>query len=368
MPSAIEELLRYESPSQHTARLAPHDTELGGKRITQHQAVIAVMGAANRDPERFSEPDRLDLARPDNRHVAFAWARPLLLRRPARPDRRRGGLDDVAVAVPQASAACGTDHLAAQSWTSRSHRAACRARAVSEPLYASLSVAKRELIQRRLQGNDWPSDDPAPSPDRVAQLRQACLSVAQEPLWYFSQLAPGNPVYNEAVTIRKDGPFDVDAFREAFREIVRRHEIWRSTYELRDGEPTQVVHPVPELPLPLVDLSHLPGREAQREAAAMAAEEARRPYSLEAGPLVRPTLVRLGADHHRLYLALHHIVFDGVSLYRIILPELIALYNARGSALGLRLPSPRDAVRGLRRRESDVGGRRRVRQTPCLLA
>jgi cytochrome P450 len=74
MPSAIEELLRYESPSQHTARLALHDTELGGKRIRQHQAVIAVMGAANRDPERFSEPDRLDLARPDNRHVAFAWA------------------------------------------------------------------------------------------------------------------------------------------------------------------------------------------------------------------------------------------------------------------------------------------------------
>ncbi len=73
MPSAIEELLRFESPSQHTARLAPHDTELGGKRIRQHQAVIAVMAAANRDPERFSEPDRLDLARPDNRHVAFAW-------------------------------------------------------------------------------------------------------------------------------------------------------------------------------------------------------------------------------------------------------------------------------------------------------
>ena len=74
MPSAIEELLRYESPSQHTARLAPDNTELGGKRITQHQAVFAVMGAANRDPERFSEPDRLNIARPDNRHVAFAWA------------------------------------------------------------------------------------------------------------------------------------------------------------------------------------------------------------------------------------------------------------------------------------------------------
>lgn len=72
--SAVEELLRYESPSQHTARLAPEDTEMGGKTIRKRQAVIAVMGAANRDPERFPDPDRLDLCRTDNRHVAFGWA------------------------------------------------------------------------------------------------------------------------------------------------------------------------------------------------------------------------------------------------------------------------------------------------------
>lgn len=74
VPSAVEELLRYESPSQHTARLAPEDVELGGKLIRKRQAVIAVMGAANRDPERFPDPDRLDIGRKDNRHVAFAWA------------------------------------------------------------------------------------------------------------------------------------------------------------------------------------------------------------------------------------------------------------------------------------------------------
>lgn len=74
IPSAVEELLRYESPSQHTARLAPDDVELGGKKIQKRQAVIAVMGAGNRDPERFPEPDRLDIARKDNRHLAFGWA------------------------------------------------------------------------------------------------------------------------------------------------------------------------------------------------------------------------------------------------------------------------------------------------------
>lgn len=73
IPSAVEELLRYESPSQHTARLAPDDLEIDGRAIRKRQAVIAVMGAANRDPERFPEPDRLDIARRDNRHVAFGW-------------------------------------------------------------------------------------------------------------------------------------------------------------------------------------------------------------------------------------------------------------------------------------------------------
>ena len=74
IPTAIEELLRYESPSQHTARLAPDDVVLGGQSIGKGQAVIAVMGAANRDPERFADPDVLDLARKDNRHLAFGWA------------------------------------------------------------------------------------------------------------------------------------------------------------------------------------------------------------------------------------------------------------------------------------------------------
>lgn len=74
IPSAVEEMLRYEPPSQHTARLAPCDSELRGKKILSRQAVIAVMAAGNRDPERFPEPDRFDIARKDNRHLSFGWA------------------------------------------------------------------------------------------------------------------------------------------------------------------------------------------------------------------------------------------------------------------------------------------------------
>jgi pimeloyl-[acyl-carrier protein] synthase len=72
--SAVEELLRFESPVQHTARIAPADMQLGGKTIRKDARVVAVLAAANRDPHRFPGPDRLDLLRPDNRHLAFGWA------------------------------------------------------------------------------------------------------------------------------------------------------------------------------------------------------------------------------------------------------------------------------------------------------
>ncbi len=74
IPSAVEELLRYESPVQHTARIAPEDVILGGKQIRKGQSVIPVLGAANRDPERFPDPEHLDVGRSDNRHLAFGWA------------------------------------------------------------------------------------------------------------------------------------------------------------------------------------------------------------------------------------------------------------------------------------------------------
>jgi pimeloyl-[acyl-carrier protein] synthase len=74
MESAVEELLRYESPSQHTGRICREDTVIGGRLIRKGDAAMAVMAAGNRDPERFADPDRLDFERPDNRHLAFGWA------------------------------------------------------------------------------------------------------------------------------------------------------------------------------------------------------------------------------------------------------------------------------------------------------
>jgi amino acid adenylation domain-containing protein len=152
--------------------------------------------------------------------------------------------------------------------------------------------------------------------------------VAQEALWYLSFLVPNQFAYNEAISIRKDGPFDADAFRRAFNEIVRRHEAWRTRFGIVDGEPVQVVQAPPTFDLPILDLSHLSAGQAERQAVRLAARVSRVPYDLRRGPLLRPRLIRFPAGHHRLYLAMHHLVFDGVSVYRVVLPELVALYDA----------------------------------------
>jgi amino acid adenylation domain-containing protein len=211
---------------------------------------------------------------------------------------------------------------------------------MAPPGVEGLSADKRFLLEQRLHGRAAPPPRTSGPLTRRMGSGPVPLSPLQEQLWYFSQLAPENPVYNEAVTIRKDGPFQVRAFRAAFNEIVRRHEIWRSTFDVADGEPVQVVHPAPTLELPVVDLSGMPAAERESEAARMAAEEARRPYDLARGPLLRPLLVRFADDHHRLYLALHHLIFDGVSLYRIVLPELIALYDSFSAGCEPSLPEP----------------------------
>src|SRR5262249_45925831 len=107
-----------------------------------------------------------------------------------------------------------------------------------------------------------------------------------------------------------------------------RHEIWRTSFQEVDGDIAQIVHPELIVRLPLVDLTALPEAAREHEALRIATEAARQPIDLAQAPLFRATVVKLAADQHRLYLTLHHIIFDGVSIYRIILPELNAIYRA----------------------------------------
>ena len=162
----------------------------------------------------------------------------------------------------------------------------------------------------------------------VRASRRRCRP-SQEQLWYFSQLAPDNAGVQRGGHHPQGGPFDVVAFARAFNEVVRRHDSWHSTFEVIDGVPMQRASSRPTYELPVVDLQRHAHEERENAAGDGAAvEDSRRPYDLARGPLMRPRLVRFDDDHHRLYLSLHHLIFDGVTLYRVVLPELITLYDA----------------------------------------
>jgi amino acid adenylation domain-containing protein len=167
----------------------------------------------------------------------------------------------------------------------------------------------------------------APPIRPVPRDRDLPLSFAQQRLWFIDQLEPGGSSYNLAVALRVEGPLDPSALARSFQEIVRRHEILRTTFSGRGGEPVQIIQPAVPFPLALVDLSALPEPARQEQAAHLAAEEARRPFDLTRDPLLRCALLRLNENAHVLALTLHHIAADGWSA-AILTREIGVAYRA----------------------------------------
>lgn len=176
---------------------------------------------------------------------------------------------------------------------------------------------------------------PRRAPDELVPL-----SFGQEQIWLHSQLAPDAPLYTESLTIRRQGPLEPDVLIASFREASRRHEIWRTTFAWADGKMVQQVHPDLEPAIEFDDLRHLPTDERLAAALRLAAADLARPFDLEREPAFRARLVSLGDEEHRLFLCLHHMVFDGISIYGVFLPELAAIYQARlvGVSSGLEEP------------------------------
>jgi surfactin family lipopeptide synthetase A len=192
----------------------------------------------------------------------------------------------------------------------------------------NLSKAKRRLFQIYLRGNA----SQVGSVTAVARrdpISPPPLSLTQEQLWICSYTAdPGLPIYNESVTIHRTGPVNVDALERSLSEIVRRHEIWRTTFEIVDGRPVQVIHPPTGMVLRVHDIRRLLEAERKQEALRLASEDARRPFNLKQGPLVRARLVRLEDQTYRLCITAHQIVVDGESVYEVFPSELVRLYEA----------------------------------------
>jgi amino acid adenylation domain-containing protein len=189
-----------------------------------------------------------------------------------------------------------------------------------------LSPEKLELLDALLKARR-PGHWRAPIVPRPAALDPIPLSFAQQRLWFLDQLAPGNPFYNVDVAIPFMVPARVEVLERSLQEIVRRHEALRTTFEAIDGEPVQRIHAEVNLSLPVIDLRALPETERGQEALRLAAEEARRPFDLARGPLIRTTLLQLGEAHYIFLLTMHHIVCDGWSM-GVFSRELMTLYWA----------------------------------------
>ncbi|MCA1993235.1 MAG: amino acid adenylation domain-containing protein, partial [Coleofasciculus sp. S288] len=152
-------------------------------------------------------------------------------------------------------------------------------------------------------------------------------SFAQARLWFLDRLFPGNPFYNVSAALGLTGSLNIAALEQTFNEIVRRHEVLRTTFRMLDGQLVQVIAPSLTIPLPVVDLRSLPATEQEAEARRLAIEKQARPFDLCSEPLLRVILLQLDSSEHILLLNLHHIICDGWSI-GVLIRELGALYTA----------------------------------------
>lgn len=157
--------------------------------------------------------------------------------------------------------------------------------------------------------------------------KPAELSFAQQRLWFLDELTPGNAAYAFCNIVRLSGKLDVDCLGKSFAEIVNRHENLRTTFQVIDGSPTQIIAEKVETAFPMQDISLVPESDKESELQKLAAIEARKPFSLSNGPLIRACIVRIAEEKHAVILTMHHIVYDGWSL-AVLFGELKDLYEA----------------------------------------
>jgi len=152
------------------------------------------------------------------------------------------------------------------------------------------------------------------------------LSFAQQRLWFLEHLKPNSSLYLMPCAARLTGQLNVAALEQSLNEIVRRHEVLRTTFATSNGRPFQVISPTASLTLQVIDLSDF--AEAEKEAAVNRSihEESRRPFDLSVGPLMRASLLRLAPDEHVLLFTMHHIISDGWS-FGVLIHELGMLYR-----------------------------------------
>lgn len=190
-------------------------------------------------------------------------------------------------------------------------------------LFETLQNGQTQLVKSELHLTRRSTREPGP------------LSPTQEKIWEFETKAYSvAPVYNESVTVRRFGSLDHESLERSLAEVIHRHEIWRTSYQMVNERPMQVVHPAFErFPLPCVDLRRVPEFKRETEILRLAQDQARQPFDLQSGPLLRAMLVRISEAEQRLLITGHQSVLDGVSVYQLFPSELAKIYHAFSEGL-----------------------------------
>lgn len=186
------------------------------------------------------------------------------------------------------------------------------------------AIASNET-QTRITSSGWQMSIP-----RAPRDRPLPVSYAQEQVWFIHNLAPDNLAYNYQILIHLQGKLDYIALEKTLSEIVRRHEIYRTTFPAVDGEPMQVIHPPWQVKLPIQDLSGLTKEAAEAEMERLLAEWFAEPFDVTRLPLTRWRLIRMGTNEHYLVHMEHHLVHDGWS-FGVLMKEIRAIYPAFAS-------------------------------------
>ena len=199
-----------------------------------------------------------------------------------------------------------------------------------EPTVAG-QAERASAARAQLEGVQLPPVVPAPRDGKLP------LSFTQERMWFLQQMSPTMSAYNAPGAVLLEGEVDPVAMEEAVRELLRRHEVFRTSYPAVNGEPSQVI--AAELPfdLPVLDLRALPAAERRRRSLELVAREARRPFDLSRGPLLRVYLMHLDDREHMLGVVTHHVVYD-MWAREVFIRELGQIYAAFAAGRPSPLP------------------------------
>ncbi|MCW5312699.1 amino acid adenylation domain-containing protein [Nostoc sp. KVJ3] len=163
--------------------------------------------------------------------------------------------------------------------------------------------------------------------NQVKREGELPLSFAQQRLWFLNQMEPGNPFYNISRSVLLKGSLNVAALEQSINEIVRRHEVLRTSFTDVDGQPVQKIASALNIKLPIIDLGELSQEEREVEVRRLASSQARQSFDLTQDALLRTSLLRLEEEEHILVFTIHHIVADGWSA-GVIVREVAALYKS----------------------------------------